>query len=209
MSGFYKGIELLSCIGPTFAVWETDVHGFMQRNHLLALNAMEADPADENANLDEQAASVIRMFMTSALKMKYNHLVSGRLLWARMRSDFAAYQTAHAPLLDKQMRVIRPKPLESVADYVARAEVLARQLEALGRAVDLTQLRDLIWEGLEHERPAWGSTIEALRVTMRNNPLADIAAEMSRLEVSKLLRSRDRISLFWSKNICWAQASER
>lgn len=204
----YKGIELLTAIGPAFAVWEVDVLGYLQRNHRLACAIVVADDALaalEDVNdarlagqhaLDAEAGSVIRLFMVTELKLKYNHLKTGFALWSRLKSDFLSYQTANANVIDKQLRHVGPNPGETVAVYIARAEVLSRQLTALGRTVDATQLRDLVWEGLERERPAWESTVEALRVTMRDSTLTDISAQMSRLEVSKAALAPDAAAAF-------------
>ena len=134
---------------------------------------------------DLEAAEIIRLFMTIDLKQQYTHIRSGRALWERIRADFDAYQTAMASVIDKALRSIAPTPGETVAAFVARAQVMARQMKALGRPIHEDQLRDLILEGMERELPAWVTTVDALRVHLRKSSMAELTAELSRLENSK------------------------
>ena len=198
MSAVYKGVQLLKAIGPDFLIWEDDVLGFVRRTNKPALDAMlKAPAADVVVNVEEgaagnvrvvideadlEAASLIRMFMTVELKHMYMHLKSGRVLWIQLRSDFDAYANAMAPVFAKSLRAIGPEPGETAAVYIARAQALGRQLEALGRKEDEQNIRDLIWEGFERERPAWETTIKTMRVSMPTASLADIliAAESCR-----------------------------
>ena len=198
----YKGVHLLSKIDSTYVIWATEVEGFMRRNHKLALEAIlkvptanvavvagdgnVADVFVDVASPDLEAASVLLLFMCTEMKHMYFHLKSGRDMWTQLRSDFDAYASAHAPVLAKKLRSIRPEPGETSAAYIARAQAMGRQLVAIGRKEDDATIRDLLWEGMEAERPAWETTIESMRVVMANASLNEISAAVSRYEVTKL-----------------------
>jgi gag-polypeptide of LTR copia-type len=206
----YKGIPILQLVDSTYPVWAIDLDGYMCRTNKRAHAAMHgaaedvlvavranADNVDDAGvvpppvrvvvvdDADLEAASIIRLFMSTELKQVVMHLTSGRALWTYLQSQFALYANAHAPLLSKSLRSIGPNPGETVAAYCARGMAMVRQLAALDRTVSNADVRDLLWEGLERERPAWETTVEAMRASFITADLDAIVAHMRTLELSK------------------------
>ena len=110
---------------------------------------------------------------------------SGKAIMKYLSDEYLEYQRIFAPVLDKELRSIRPRPTESVEDFCDRALQLEMQLKDLELPLGLDRLRNVILEGLEQERPAWETTVEGLRVSMPpGTTIAVLKGQLRRLELT-------------------------
>ena len=162
-----------------------------QPRPLLAADASDAQrtaamaAANEWVVLDETAARRLLPFLGPNMQRQYDRFSSGRLLWDSVAHDYAEYQLQVAPLLEQQLRELRPNEGEKAADFCQRMILLRMDLEDVGRALPLGSVRDMMLNNLVDARPAWEGAVDGLRGIVADWPLEKVRRRLAEVEASK------------------------
>ena len=185
-----KGVEVIDSVEiDSFDAWLDCVEGGLAEKDLIE----SLKPAGETATpgKDSRSYYFIGTCLTpewrSQLKSRLedaNQPLTGRALWALLKSDHAAHKKACAPRYSTKFENLLPEPNESVAKFVDKFVEAAHMLKSVGRARSLPDLQDSLLQKLELARPAWAGVLLAVRGNINDETtLAQLKSTLQTLEI--------------------------
>jgi hypothetical protein len=126
----------------------------------VAAAVVGADASRKSANV--AAKGHVILFLSPALRSQLLHLRGGVEVWADLHEQYAQWQDARGPALQRQYDLFKPCDQESVVAMCNRFDALGLQLSRVGMVPAPRATIQHFIKQLKTERPAWAGHLQGL-----------------------------------------------
>jgi hypothetical protein len=126
----------------------------------VAAAVIGADDSRKSANA--AAKGHVILFLSPALRSQLLHLRGGVEVWADLHEQYAQWQEARGPALQRQYDMFRPFDKETVVAMCNRFDALGLQLSRVGMVPAPRAAIQHFIKQLKTERPAWAGHLQGL-----------------------------------------------